>query len=1100
MHASPFCPALRDRSFQGLLTKWLLVMPVRMVLPVVVVYTVAKWKLKVESGSIRGTADALRLIGRHALRAYVTFEIYFYFAYLWKYWKLNRVNELSNRLEVVPQPAVLLMILGKVHLVPRDLDITREKRMAKLKRSLRGLRQIHIHAAVNSDHVDACDDEATREMLHSVDCIEDRGVHGLNRSAQNLLNEGARRCGSRFTSSENLVRLWESDQTKKRKYGGLLRLPTTSDGTLASSLWSEEFRLSDESSEARAVRVRALQRAEISSWFNGAPVEALKRGNVRVWIAEYFFEGYEVDQLTPSEEEAMEDMVDYMEQWARAKWEGRNAGDAGGGRYDGINEDVKVFRLTKDPLPSLHRPAICYAMTHMMIPALTSLAMTGPGLGMGFSKYRAGSLEYYFRPGMGRSGDMHLLPRFDEYTDQRKMPIVFCHGIGLGLLPYIPVVHDIVRRFPDRDIFCVDMPHIACRPFVNLPSAREMSACVIDMLRAWRYSHCHVIGHSFGCILSRWILAYQPSIVRSLSLVDPVNFLLVKSDLLHNALKIDHSDPFGALATYFSLRELYTVHTFCRNFFWEENIIWPEDLRDVPTHITLCGNDFIAPAHSTRNLLGVEKLERAEIAEINGDSAAERFAPLSVYWIPDGVHAEILFYGSSRREVLSRVEQLVSEFRFTSDRVALSLVVTLGENAAMDYAGDGFDLGGSASEREVDLVNTRNDRNVPPLYFCVSAGGPGPGRQYNVDNGTDGGMIWGNSSEGGGQPKVIEIEVGSESDESDSSATDSTESTSEPTTTTKVKQRKRATSAKSTTATAVSDTTSPVKKKKRTASAKPKKRLSTWPPRPPIKCPPRLPLFHLLILIQKLMILSLFGLATALGLLATPMGVAWLEEKQKSNYIPGLGDFSSFMAPNPSSEEHASATADNESGPPRPQEQPLRPQADDEPESEETEEYYVDPGKHKYMKVFACSDSEQLASEICANLGTTKGRAYTGKFADGEVIVNILDEVRGQDCFIIQQFPISRKSGVSRSKCLHDAIMESYLMISALRRASARTITLITPYFAYARHMESEGVAGDPAMTQPATPLAASDIALMYEAMGVDRVVTVDLHEGSLEG
>ncbi|KAF4754385.1 Ribose-phosphate pyrophosphokinase 2 [Perkinsus olseni] len=245
---------------------------------------------------------------------------------------------------------------------------------------------------------------------------------------------------------------------------------------------------------------------------------------------------------------------------------------------------------------------------------------------------------------------------------------------------------------------------------------------------------------------------------------------------------------------------------------------------------------------------------------------------------------------------------------------------------------------------------------------------------------------------------------------------------------------------------------------------------------------------------------SLFGLATALGLLATPMGVAWLEEKQKSNYIPGLGDFSSFMAPNPSREEHASATADNESGPPRPQEQPLRPQANDEPESEETEEYYVDPGKHKYMKVFACSDSEQLASEICANLGTTKGRAYTGKFADGEVIVNILDEVRGQDCFIIQQFPISKKSGVSRSKCLHDAIMESYLMISALRRASARTITLITPYFAYARHMESEGVAGDPAMTQPATPLAASDIALMYEAMGVDRVVTVDLHEGSLEG
>ncbi|EER14279.1 phosphoribosylpyrophosphate synthetase, putative [Perkinsus marinus ATCC 50983] len=213
------------------------------------------------------------------------------------------------------------------------------------------------------------------------------------------------------------------------------------------------------------------------------------------------------------------------------------------------------------------------------------------------------------------------------------------------------------------------------------------------------------------------------------------------------------------------------------------------------------------------------------------------------------------------------------------------------------------------------------------------------------------------------------------------------------------------------------------------------------------------------------------------------MGVALLEEKNKSsNYIPGLGDFSSLITPSPAADEDASATADNESGkkcgPPRPQEQPLRSAMDDEPESEETEEYYVDPGKHKYMKVFACSDSEQLASEICANLSTTKGRAYTGKFADGEVIVKILDEVRGQDCYIIQ--------------------------ISALRRASARSITLVTPYFAYARwvtrHMESEGVAGDPALTQPATPLAASDIALMYEAMGVDRIVTVDLHEGSLEG
>ncbi|EER16672.1 ribose-phosphate pyrophosphokinase, putative [Perkinsus marinus ATCC 50983] len=184
------------------------------------------------------------------------------------------------------------------------------------------------------------------------------------------------------------------------------------------------------------------------------------------------------------------------------------------------------------------------------------------------------------------------------------------------------------------------------------------------------------------------------------------------------------------------------------------------------------------------------------------------------------------------------------------------------------------------------------------------------------------------------------------------------------------------------------------------------------------------------------------------------MATAGLEEKKKekwSSYIRGLVTSS----PSPAADEYASATADNESGPPRPQEESLQKAVDDEEaESEETEEYYVDPGKHEYMKVFACSDSEQLASEICANLATTEGRVYTGKFADGEVIVDIVDEVRGQDCFIIQQFPISKKSGVSRIEgrdcIIVDDIIDSGKRMSRtveeLRQHGARRI------YMYATH------------------------------------------------
>ncbi|EER17365.1 hypothetical protein Pmar_PMAR022310 [Perkinsus marinus ATCC 50983] len=188
---------------------------------------------------------------------------------------------------------------------------------------------MNIHAAVNADHIDVYEDDAMREMFHEVDSMEDGGVHGLNKSAQNLLNEGARRCGTRYASSENLVKLWENDQSRKR--GRRLLLPSgevsprvpgrrgSASLMVRVQSWFSDSAGDDgeeETSEEKAVRVRALQRAEISSWFSGAPVEALKRGNVKIWMAEYFFEGYEVDQLTPSEQEEMEvvgDACDVMD-------------------------------------------------------------------------------------------------------------------------------------------------------------------------------------------------------------------------------------------------------------------------------------------------------------------------------------------------------------------------------------------------------------------------------------------------------------------------------------------------------------------------------------------------------------------------------------------------------------------------------------------------------------------------------------------------------------------------------------------------------------------------------------------------------------------
>ncbi len=165
--------------------------------------------------------------------------------------------------------------------------------------------------------------------------------------------------------------------------------------------------------------------------------------------------------------------------------------------------------------------------------------------------------------------------------------------------------------------------------------------------------------------------------------------------------------------------------------------------------------------------------------------------------------------------------------------------------------------------------------------------------------------------------------------------------------------------------------------------------------------------------------------------------------------------------------------------------------------NEESEQYYVDPDKQANTMILAPPHNSELVAEVCANLGVSLSRSFWGKFADGECRLKVLDEVRGADCFII--LPVERDSSHASSAgalLINDSIMEMILMIGALRRSSARTITVVLPYVPYARHMETlpDGI------DLQATPPAGSDVAQMIESIGADRVICVDVHSGAWEG
>jgi ribose-phosphate pyrophosphokinase len=134
------------------------------------------------------------------------------------------------------------------------------------------------------------------------------------------------------------------------------------------------------------------------------------------------------------------------------------------------------------------------------------------------------------------------------------------------------------------------------------------------------------------------------------------------------------------------------------------------------------------------------------------------------------------------------------------------------------------------------------------------------------------------------------------------------------------------------------------------------------------------------------------------------------------------------------------------------------------------------------MMVFAGNANPQLAQDIAAYLGLRLGKAVVGQFSDGEIMVEILENVRGKNVFIVQ--PTCAPT--------NDHLMELMVMVDALRRASAGRITAVVPYFGYARQ--------DRRPRSARVPITAKVVANMLTGVGVNRMLTVDLHADQIQG
>jgi ribose-phosphate pyrophosphokinase len=133
------------------------------------------------------------------------------------------------------------------------------------------------------------------------------------------------------------------------------------------------------------------------------------------------------------------------------------------------------------------------------------------------------------------------------------------------------------------------------------------------------------------------------------------------------------------------------------------------------------------------------------------------------------------------------------------------------------------------------------------------------------------------------------------------------------------------------------------------------------------------------------------------------------------------------------------------------------------------------------LKIFAGRNTIDLAQRICGHLDLPLGAARTEAFPDGELIVRLNEDVRGRDCFVV----------LSTSDPINDNLMELLIFLDCLKRASARRITVVTPYFGYARQDRKD---------EGRVPITAKLVANLITAAHADRVLAIDLHAAQIQG
>ncbi|KZM27463.1 uncharacterized protein EKO05_0010732 [Ascochyta rabiei] len=409
----------------------------------------------------------------------------------------------------------------------------------------------------------------------------------------------------------------------------------------------------------------------LSRWFLGARPGEVRRENVKE-----FFEWALMNRGTENEDE----LVRRAREEPEAKTEEEQELDE---YADGIEAmlgrpmapgrgPAKSLRLTLDEINMRHRPAAWYLIV-MLVDTVAAALLWYTGFVLHRAPLRSAFAIFPPRPASLCTRQLSAAPDlsywYRPHTSQTRLPILFIHGIGIGLIPYIQWLAEVNQQDPatadgEIGIIAVELMPISFRITGPIIGPDEMCRQIDLILERHGFDKVVLASHSYGSVVSTHLLrnAATAAKIGPVLFVDPVTFLLHLPDVAYN---FTARRPRGAnehQLWYFASTDMMVAHTLARHFFWAHNILWKDDLRGRDVTVSLGGRDLIVDTPTVGKYVSGVDLKSEDRAWKDAEWKGQG---VETIWWPTADHAQVFEKQQGRmklahvlREYAKRKEQV----------------------------------------------------------------------------------------------------------------------------------------------------------------------------------------------------------------------------------------------------------------------------------------------------------------------------------------------------------------------------------------------------------------------------------------------------------